>query len=88
MTSRKLSESDKQQILQLYRQPGETTSTLASRYGVSNSTISRILKTSFSEAEYETLIQQKRGSRSALETAEPLPIAEALTGILPTSHSP
>ncbi|MBW4690713.1 MAG: helix-turn-helix domain-containing protein [Lyngbya sp. HA4199-MV5] len=68
MTSRKLSESDKQEILQLYRQPGETTSTLASRYGVSNSTISRILKQSFSEAEYEALIQQKRGNRTS-ETA-------------------
>lgn len=71
MTSRKLSESDKQEMLQLYRQPGETTSTLASRYGVSNSTISRILKTSFSEAEYETLIQQKRGGRSAIESITP-----------------
>lgn len=72
MTSRKLSESDKQEMLQFYRQPGETTSTLASRYGVSNSTISRILKTSFSEAEYETLIQQKRGGRAATEIASPL----------------
>ncbi|XGV95326.1 MAG: helix-turn-helix domain-containing protein [Leptolyngbya sp. BL-A-14] len=71
MTSRKLSESDKQEILQLYRLPGETTSTLAGRYGVSNSTISRILKQSFSEAEYETLIQQKRG-RPASETTIPL----------------
>ncbi|PSB29638.1 helix-turn-helix domain-containing protein [Stenomitos frigidus] len=68
MTSRKLSESDKQEILQLYRQPGETTSTLASRYGVSNSTISRILKTSFSEAEYDALIQTKRGNRTSSET--------------------
>ena len=67
MTSRKLSESDKQEMLQLYRQPGETTSTLASRYGVSNSTVSRILKTSFSEAEYEALIQTKRASRTAGE---------------------
>ncbi|XHX80567.1 MAG: helix-turn-helix domain-containing protein [Stenomitos frigidus ULC029] len=74
MTSRKLSESDKQEMLQLYRQPGETTSTLASRYSVSNSTISRILKTSFSEAEYETLIQQKRGGRSATEIALPPPL--------------
>lgn len=72
MTSRKLSESDKQEILQLYRQPGETTSTLASRYGVSNSTISRILKQSFSEAEYEVLIQQKRGNRAAADATLPL----------------
>lgn len=67
MTPRKLSESDKQQILELYRLPGETTSTLAGRYGVSNSTISRILKQSLSEDEYEALIQQKRSARSGGE---------------------
>jgi len=63
MSSRKLSDSDKSEIVELYRQPGETTLTLASRYGVSSSTISRILKSSFSEHEYETLIQQKRSGR-------------------------
>lgn len=76
-------------MLQLYRQPGETTSTLASRYGVSNSTISRILKTSFSEAEYETLIQQKRGGRSAVESIAPaLPDAEPLISIATEPPAP
>ncbi|MFE1744484.1 hypothetical protein [Coleofasciculus sp. H7-2] len=64
MSVRKLSELDKRDILNLYRQPGETTSTLASRYDVSNSTISRLLKTRLSEQEYEALIQQKRTNRS------------------------
>ena len=63
MSSRKLSDSDKSDIVDLYRQPGETTLTLASRYGVSSSTISRILKSSLSEHEYETLIQEKRSGR-------------------------
>lgn len=76
-------------MLQLYRQPGETTSTLASRYGVSNSTISRILKTSFSEAEYETLIQQKRGGRSAIESIAPsLPDTEPLISIATEQPAP
>ncbi len=89
MTSRKLSDSDKQEMLQIYRQPGETTSTLASRYGVSNSTISRILKTSFSEAEYETLIQQKRGGRSALESIAPsLADSEPLINIATEQPAP
>ncbi|MGA7933258.1 MAG: hypothetical protein WCA35_06900 [Kovacikia sp.] len=61
MVSRKLFESDKKKILELYRLPGETTSTLADRYSVSNSTISRILKNNLDETEYESLIQQKRG---------------------------
>lgn len=64
MSPRKLSDADKSDILNLYRNPEETTSTLASRYEVSNSTISRILKNSLLESEYEALIQQKRANRT------------------------
>jgi len=60
MTPRKLSDSDKNHIVELYRQPRETTLTLANQYGVSNTTISRILKSSLPAEEYEGLIQQKR----------------------------
>jgi transposase-like protein len=70
MSSRKLSDSDKSDIVELYRQPGETTLTLASRYGVSSSTISRILKSSLSEHEYETLIQEKRSGRVQSSTTQ------------------
>ncbi|WP_017298397.1 hypothetical protein [Nodosilinea nodulosa] len=62
MAPKKLTEADKTSILSLYRQPKETTSTLAERYGVSNSTISRLLKASLPEAEYSVLIQKKRGA--------------------------
>jgi len=81
MTSRKLSESDKKKILELYHLPGETTSTLADRYGVSNSTISRILKNNLPEAEYEALIQQKRG-RPQSSLAEVPDVEEAPTPIV------
>lgn len=64
MTVKKLSDSDKQEILNLYRQTGETTSTLAERYGVSNSTISRLLKSTLPEEEYEALISLKRAART------------------------
>jgi transposase-like protein len=64
MSPRKLTEEDKQQILNLYRQTEETTSTLADRFGVSSSTISRFLKGFLSHAEYEDLIQQKRLART------------------------
>jgi transposase-like protein len=60
MAPKKLSEEDKKKIVALYRQPEESTSTLASRYGVSSSTISRILKQELSEQEYDSLVQQKR----------------------------
>ncbi|HIK14990.1 MAG TPA: helix-turn-helix domain-containing protein [Leptolyngbyaceae cyanobacterium M33_DOE_097] len=65
MSVRRLSESEKQQILDLYRSPSETTSTLASRFGVSNSTISRILKLGIPDDEYEILIQQKKRGATA-----------------------
>jgi transposase-like protein len=72
----RLSDSDKNQIVELYRQPGETTLTLAERYGVSNTTISRILKSTLSPEEYESLIQQKRfagrGARSVATEDSPV----------------
>ena len=64
MSARKLSDADRKAILEEYRQPGETTLTIANRYGVSNSTISRMLKSSLSPKEYEALIQQKRATRT------------------------
>ena len=61
---RKLTDSDKQEILKLYRESAETTSTLAERYGVSNSTISRLLKSTLPEEEYEYLVSLKRAART------------------------
>ncbi|MEH1851593.1 MAG: transposase [Nostoc sp.] len=61
---RKLTDSDKQEILKLYRETAETTSTLADRYGVSNSTISRLLKSTLQEDEYEYLVSLKRAART------------------------
>jgi hypothetical protein len=62
MAPKKLTEPDKKKILELYRHPEETTSTLAGRYGVSNSTISRLLKATLPAEEYSALIQQKRAA--------------------------
>ena len=64
MSPRKLTEEDKKQIIQLYRNSEATTSTLAEEYDVSSSTISRFLKNNLSESEYEELIQQKRLART------------------------
>ncbi|WP_445636060.1 Transposase [Nostoc sp. DSM 114161] len=61
---RKLTDSDKQEILKLYRESAETTSTLAERYDVSNSTISRLLKSTLPEEEYEYLVSLKRAART------------------------
>jgi len=71
MTARKLSDSEKQDILHLYRTTGETSSSLANQYGVSTSTISRLLKSSLPADEYEMLIQQKRSLRSSELSDDP-----------------
>jgi transposase-like protein len=98
MSSKKITDADKLEIIDLYRQTGDNTASLASRYGVSNSTISRLLKTSIPEAEYELLIQQKRGVKgggeedsfaaTAVEIPEPLdrlnPVTESISTELPT----
>lgn len=72
MSSRKLTPEDKQEILNLYCQTPETTSTLADRYGVSSSTVSRLLKSELAGQEYEALIQQKRLSRTQKSELEPV----------------
>ncbi len=90
MPPTKLSDTDKQEILSLYRQTKETTSSLAERFEVSTSTISRILKQSLDEVEYDTLIQKKRSGASranASDTAESLEISQlTLADSIPTAE--
>jgi transposase-like protein len=72
MSARRLNDSEKQEIIALYRQAGETTISLADRFGVSNSTIGRVVKNGMENAEYDALVQQKRGRNS--EAVEPAAI--------------
>ena len=91
MAPKKLTEADKQAILGLYRQPEETTSTLAERYGVSNSTISRLLKASLPEEVYSALIQQKRSSGDktpALPIQIEIPTAPPPAELEAAAHQP
>ncbi|MGL5065468.1 MAG: hypothetical protein ACRC62_36315 [Microcoleus sp.] len=77
MTPTKLSDSDKSEILRLYRQSDENTITLAKRYGVSSSTVRRILQSALSDFEYESLVHQKQKRlperTSLLEPTEDVP---------------
>jgi transposase-like protein len=84
MAPRKLSDADKQAVIEAYRQSGDTAATLASRYGVSNSTISRILKQSLPEDEYEVLVQQRRSGARGEDLAE----TEDLQADLPKADLP
>ncbi|MDJ0574840.1 MAG: hypothetical protein QNJ65_06690 [Xenococcaceae cyanobacterium MO_234.B1] len=90
MSPRKLTEDDKDNILRLYRDSEATTSTLAKNFGVSSSTISRFLKHSLSQIEYEDLIQQKRlarTSKSGLTTPVQEPRSVEATPIQTTPES-
>ncbi|UAJ71769.1 helix-turn-helix domain-containing protein [Synechocystis sp. PCC 7339] len=76
MSPAKLTDTDKQELVDLYRQTPATTTTLAERFGVSVSTVSRLLKTAIASGEYETLVQEKRGGKGPKNDAQltlPLP---------------
>lgn len=74
MTPTKLSDSDKREILRLYRQSDENTITLAKRYGVSSSTVRRLLQSALSEAEYESLVQKKQKRLPDRSVSEPIDV--------------
>ncbi len=75
MSARRLNDSEKQEIIALYRQSGETTISLADRFGVSNSTIGRVVKNGMDSGEYDALVQQKRG-RTTVDVQPILPVVE------------
>jgi len=77
MAPRKLLDSEKIDIIALYRETSDTTSTLASRYNVSNSTISRLLKSRLPADEYEMLVQQKRAAAGKGQPPQPMATVES-----------
>ncbi len=78
MAPRKLSDADKRQITSIYCQPGETTSTLANKFGISSSTVSRVLKQVLPDEEYAKLMKWKRsGERGSFPLASS-PVVEQL----------
>lgn len=82
MTPPKLSESEKIEIIDLYRETEENTITLAERFGVSSSTVRRLLQSSLSEDEYKTLVQQKqKRSVQSADLPEELPTEELPTKV-------
>jgi hypothetical protein len=63
MPRTKLTPADRTQIAQRFRETTATATSLAAEYGVSISTIIRILKEELTEAVYESLVPQKRTGR-------------------------
>jgi hypothetical protein len=77
MSPRKLTAADKKAIVSTYRSSPDSMAVLATRYGVSNSTVSRLLKNNIPELEYESLIADKRSQKGDFgeeETLMELPI--------------
>jgi transposase-like protein len=72
MSPRKLTAADKKEIVKVYRSSADSTAALATRYGVSNSTVSRLLKSHIPELEYEVLMSEKRGQKIELDEEEEL----------------
>jgi hypothetical protein len=90
VSARRLNDGEKKIIVGLYRESGETAMSLAEQFGVSNTTISRILKAGIESVEYDRLIQQKRRGvdntpslniaiPALLESPEALDIPEPVT---------
>ncbi len=63
MARSKLSDAEKQELILLFRDTPQATLQLAERFGVSVSTVTRVLKTVMSDAEYVGLLQAKRQPR-------------------------
>ena len=97
---KRLTQEHKQEILELYRNTPATTSTLAERYQVSSSTISRFLQKTLPHDEYEELIQLKRLARTekphektSLGSVKPKPVlsqqnSEAITQTVTSTEKP
>jgi hypothetical protein len=85
MSPRKLTAADKKAIVSTYRSSPESAMILADRYGVSSSTISRLLKTNIPEDEYDALISEKRGQKGGEleDEIEPkLPVVNIATDVV------
>ena len=65
----KLALDDKQQMLRLYRESDATTTQLAKQFGISTSTVARLLQELIPTEEYRQLVSQKqaRGKRKSRE---------------------
>ncbi|WP_204140616.1 hypothetical protein [Halomicronema sp. CCY15110] len=87
MAPRKLSDADKRQITSIYCQPGETTSTLASKFGISSSTVSRVLKQVLPDEEYAKLMKWKRSGERGRFPLASSPVVEQLEAETYTSDA-
>lgn len=65
MTRSKLSASDREELIRLFKETTETITSLANQFEVSISTARRVLKTQLSAEEYDAIVTQRQGGRQA-----------------------
>ena len=76
MTRSKLSASDREELIRLFKETTETITSLANRFQVSISTARRVLKTQLSAEEYEEIVSNRlEGRHSKKMVAQALPEA-------------
>ncbi|WP_164928861.1 hypothetical protein [Gloeobacter violaceus] len=86
MARAKLSDQEKQDIARLYRETHTSTTRLAEQFGVSVSTISRLLKSELSEQEYTGLSAMRRAARGPSEASAPAEVVqEELPAVAPVA---
>lgn len=76
MTRSKLSASDREELIRLFKETTETITSLANRFQVSISTARRVLKTQLSAEEYEEIVSNRlEGRQSKKMVAKAVPEA-------------
>lgn len=89
MARSKLTDAEREELIRLYRDTTKTAPRLAEDFGISVSTVARIIKTVIPEAEYALLTQSKRrGSPELSPTLEEAPVVEILLEPEPSAPEP
>ncbi len=79
MVRNKLTEQDQQAIVSQYRTSDVTTGVLAEQFGVSASTITRILKDAIPDREYQVLVRSRRSGPARSKSVPDPVLPEALS---------
>ncbi|UFP96229.1 hypothetical protein [Gloeobacter morelensis] len=88
MARAKLSHQEKQDIARLYRETHTSTTRLAEQFGVSVSTISRLLKSELGEQEYTGLSAMRRAARGPSEASAPAEVVQEELPAVPPAALP
>ena len=81
MTRSKLSASDREELIRLFKETTETITSLANQFEVSISTARRVLKTQLSAEEYEAIVASRQGGRQGKKQGLPKPTSTTVADV-------